>query len=181
MKVQDIMTTDVRVCGPSATLAAAALLMWDNDCGTVPVVNDTGTCVGMITDRDICMAVATQNRPASELTVGAVSAGKVVACRQDADVRTALEQMRREQLRRLPVLDGEGRLVGILSMADVLRHTKKGESKKGKHVAHKDVIRTLKALTKPAPPLDDDDTTSELADQTEADEPPDIDDPLTDL
>lgn len=181
MKVQDIMTTDVRVCGPQATLAAAALIMWDNDCGTVPVVNDAGTCVGMITDRDICMAVATQNRLASELTVGAVSAGKVVACRQDADVRTALEQMRREQLRRLPVLDGDGRLVGILSIADVLRHTKKGESKKGKHVAHKDVIRTLKALTKPAPPLDDDDNTSELAEQTVAAEQANIDDPLTDL
>jgi CBS domain-containing protein len=174
MKVQDIMTTDVRVCGPQATLADAALIMWDNDCGTVPVVNDAGTCVGMITDRDICMAVSTQNRLASELTVGAVSAGKVISCQPDVDVRAALEQMRREQLRRLPVLDGEGRLIGILSMADVLRHTKKGESKKGKHVAHKDVIRTLKALTKPAPPLDDDDT-SDLVEQ------PNGDDPLTDL
>jgi CBS domain-containing protein len=181
MKVQDIMTTDVRVCGPQATLAAAAQIMWDNDCGTVPVVNDAGTCVGMITDRDICMALATQNRLASELTVGAVSAGKVVACRADADVRTALEQMRHEQLRRLPVLDGEGRLVGILSLADVLRHTKKGESKKGKHVTHKDVLRTLKALTKPAPPLEDDDTTPELAERTDVSEQLISADPLTDL
>jgi CBS domain-containing protein len=157
MKVQEIMTTDVRTCGPEATLADAAVIMWDNDCGTVPVVNGAGVCVGMITDRDICMAVATKNRLASELTVGEVSAGKIISCQSDADVRAALDLMKREQLRRLPVTDGAGQLVGILSIADVIRHAKKGESKKARHVSHKDLMRTLKALTKPAPPLEEDD------------------------
>ncbi|HEX8178205.1 MAG TPA: CBS domain-containing protein [Pyrinomonadaceae bacterium] len=170
MKVQEIMTTDVRTCGPEATLAAAATIMWDNDCGAVPLVTSTGTCVGMITDRDICMALATQNRLASELTVGVVSAGKVVSCRADADIGTALELMKREQLRRLPVINGDGQLVGILSISDIIRHAKKGESKKGKHVPHKDVMRTLKALTKPAPPLDEDDT-AKPGDTAATDEP----------
>jgi CBS domain-containing protein len=170
MKVQEIMTTDVRACGPDATLADAAVIMWDNDCGAVPVVNSAGTCVGMITDRDICMAVATQNRLASELTVGAVSAGKVVSCRPEMDVRAALELMRREQLRRLPIINGDGQLVGILSIADIIRHAKKGESKKAKHVPHKDVMRTLKALTKPAPPLEEDEPSA--ADDNADGEPP---------
>ena len=156
MKVQEIMTTDVRTCGPEARLSEAATLMWEHDCGAVPVVNGAGLCVGMITDRDISMAVATRNRLATEITVGEVSSGQVLTCRPEADVRAALEQMRREQLRRLPVTDGDGRLVGILSIADIIRHAKKGESKKARHIPHKDVIRTLKALTRPAPPLDDD-------------------------
>jgi CBS domain-containing protein len=156
MKVHEIMTTDVRSCGPQSTLAAAAMIMWDNDCGVVPVVNTAQQVVGMITDRDICMAVATQNRLASEIKVGDVSSGRVQSCRSDLDVRDALDVMRREQLRRLPVTDAEGRLVGILSLADIARHAKKGESKRQKHVPHKDVMRTLKALSKPGLPRDED-------------------------
>ena len=167
MKVHEIMTTDVRACGPEAKLSDAALIMWENDCGIVPVTNDAGQCVGIITDRDICMAVATRNRLASDLTVGEVSAGKVLACPPDADVSAVLELMRREQLRRVPVADKAGRLVGIISIADVIRHAKRGpETKKARHVPHKEVMRTLKALMKPAPPLeeDDDDTADDVED-----------------
>jgi len=172
MKVQEIMTTDVRACGPEATLAEAAMIMWDNDCGTVPVVNGAGLCVGMITDRDICMAVVTKNRLASDLTVGEVSAGKVISCPPDADVRAALELMKREQLRRVPVTDGAGQLVGILSIADCIRHAKKGESKKARHVSHKDLMRTLKALTEPAPPLEEEDDQPAAGDDGTDGEPP---------
>src|SRR5947209_462201 len=173
MKVHEIMTTDVRTCGPQSTLADAALIMWDNDCGVVPVVNTAQQVVGMITDRDICMAVATQNRLASEITVGEVSSGHVQTCRPDVDVRDALDVLRREQLRRLPVTDEEGRLVGILSLADIVRHSKKGESKRQKHVPHKDVMRTFKALSKPGRPHDEDlediaDEAAEAAETAEA-------------
>jgi CBS domain-containing protein len=156
MKVREIMTTDVRSCGPEASLAEAAMIMWENDCGTVPVVNGAGQAVGIVTDRDICMAVATKNRLASDISVGEVSQGHVRTCRPEADVSAALDVMRKEQLRRLPVVDEGGRLVGILSLADVVRHAKKGESKKARHVPHKEVLRVLKALTRPAPPLEDD-------------------------
>ena len=155
MKVQEIMTTDVRTCGPQHTLADAAQIMWDNDCGIVPVVHTGGQLVGVITDRDICMAVATQNRLASEITVGELSASKVKSCGPNIDVRAALEEMARAQLRRLPVTDAEGNLVGILSLSDIVRHSKKGESKKQKHIPHKDVMRTLKALSKPGLPRDE--------------------------
>ncbi len=157
MKVREIMTTDVRTCGPEDNLASAAINMWENDCGVVPVVNETGQAVGMLTDRDICMAVAMKHLRAAEIAVGEVSANKVIACKQDDDVREALGLMRREQLRRLPVTNDDGRLVGILSLSDVVRHAKKSESKKGKHVSHKDVVQTLKALGKPGQPLPDED------------------------
>ena len=155
MKVHEIMTTDVRTCGPESTLADAAMIMWDQDCGIVPVVNTAQQVVGTITDRDICMAVATQNRLASAIHVGEISTGHVHSCRPGADVRDALDMMRREQLRRLPVTDETGRLVGILSLSDIVRHSKKGESKKQKHISHKDVMRTLKALSKPGLPRDE--------------------------
>jgi CBS domain-containing protein len=157
MKVQQIMTTDVRTCAPEDKLATAAMTMWENDCGVVPVVNGAAQVVGIITDRDICMAVTLQHRLAAEIAVGAVSANQITTCQQTDDVRDALALMRREQLRRLPVTDDTGRLVGILSLSDVVRHVKKGESKKGKHVSPKELLRTLKALTKPAKSLPDDD------------------------
>lgn len=175
MKVLEIMTTDVRTCGPEDKLAAAALTMWENDCGVVPVVNGTGQVAGIITDRDICMAVTMQHRLAAEIAVGEVCANKISTCKQTDDVRDALDLMRREQLRRLPVTDDDGRLVGILSLSDVVRHVKKGESKKGKHVAPKELLRTLKALSKPAQLLLPDDDEDESA----ATEPPDQIDVIT--
>ena len=88
-------------------------------------------------------------------------------------MRDALDVLRREQLRRLPVTDEEGRLVGILSLADIVRHSKKGESKRQKHVPHKDVMRTFKALSKPGRPHDEDlediaDEAAEAAETAEA-------------
>jgi CBS domain-containing protein len=65
MKVQDIMTQEVQCCGPDTNLAAAAKMMWDSDCGALPVVNIEGHLLGVITDRDICRAAATRNKPAS--------------------------------------------------------------------------------------------------------------------
>src|SRR5436190_8358445 len=121
MKVRDIMTTDVRACDPAASLAEAATIMWEHDCGAVPLVNGAGQVAGIITDRDICMALATKNRLASDITVGEVSTGHVHSCSPDADVSAALDLMRREQLRRLPVTDEGGVLVGIIALADVVR------------------------------------------------------------
>ena len=145
MKVQEIMTSGVRSCRPEDALAAAATIMWDYDCGCVPVVNGEGRVAGMITDRDICMAVATRQRTASEITVGEVISGAVHACAPDDDVKDALAVMRRQRLRRLPVLDDDGNLTGILSINDVVLHAEKGQGKN--HVSHKDVMATLKTLS----------------------------------
>lgn len=142
MKVREVMTKDVRACFPDTSLAAAAVLMWENDCGVLPVVVDGGNAVGVITDRDIAIAVGTRGRAPQDLRVDEVIRGPVVACLPDDDVHTALETMRKERLRRLPVLDSGGALQGILSINDVVLHAQKGN----KELDHDDVVRTIKAI-----------------------------------
>jgi CBS domain-containing protein len=145
MKVQDIMTANVESCGPESDLAAAAMIMWKRDCGSVPVVDGERKVVGMITDRDICMAVSTRNKLATDIKVGEVISGRVYACAPDDRVKDALETMQSAQLRRLPVVDDDGVLHGILSINDVVLHSKKGQSKK--HVSFREAMETLKILS----------------------------------
>ena len=145
MRVQDIMTADVEACSPDSDLGAAATIMWRKDCGSVPVVDAERRVIGMITDRDICMAVATRNKRASEIKVSEVISGRVYACAADDRIKDALETMQSAQLRRLPVVSDDGVLQGILSINDVVLHSASGRSKK--HVAHRDVMATLKILS----------------------------------
>jgi CBS domain-containing protein len=155
MRVQDIMTKDVNSCGPESDLAAAAMIMWKRDCGSVPVVDAERKVIGMITDRDICMAVSTRNKLASEIKVGEVISGRVFACAPDDRIRDAMETMQSAQLRRLPVVDNDGVLQGILSINDLVLHSDQGRSKK--HIAHRDVMATLKILSEHRAPDADDD------------------------
>jgi len=147
MKVQDIMTSDVQCCGPDTNLAAAAKMMWDSDCGALPVLNVQGQVRGMITDRDICMAAATKNKPASDITVWETVSGKVSTCNMSDDVRTALDIMKREKVRRLPVVNEDGVLQGIVAMNDFVLLA--GEAKGGKApgLSYEDVVRTMKAIS----------------------------------
>lgn len=121
IRVKDLMTADVHSCRPEEPLSAAARLMWERDCGAVPVVDERVRVVGMITDRDICMATYTQGRPPQDLAVGAVMATTPHACRPEDSLARAEELMSAHQVRRLPVIDDESRLVGILSLADLVR------------------------------------------------------------
>jgi CBS domain-containing protein len=163
-----VMTRDVEACGPEADLASAAAIMWRRDCGAAPVVDGDGRVVGMITDRDICMALATRGQPATEVKVGEVMSHPVQACTTVDDVKEALEVMRRDQLRRLPVVDSAGRLAGILSLSDVVLHSERGKSKK--HVSHRDAMLTLKAICRPhgAPPHEEEQDTQDDAQNSEA-------------
>jgi CBS domain-containing protein len=146
MKVQDIMTSNVKSCRPDDNLAAVAGLMWDNNCGTLPMVDEAGRVRGMITDRDIAIAVATRGRLASEITVGEVVSGRVVYCTLDEDIKSALEKMGQERVRRLPVINRDGLLQGILSLDDAAIHAQ--ESKRGHlpDLSYEDVVNTYKAI-----------------------------------
>jgi CBS domain-containing protein len=146
MKVREIMTTEVGACGLETNLAAAARIMWEKDCGAVPVLDHEGRAIGIITDRDICMALTTRNHLASELTAGDVINGSVKTCAPEDEVSAALKTMQDAQLRRLPVVDADGKLTGIISLNDVILNSKKGKSKKGTHVSHGEVMDALKAL-----------------------------------
>ncbi len=120
MKVRNLMTREVETCKSTDDLTTAAMIMWRNDCGVVPVTDDGRHVVGVITDRDICMAAATRHRPPEEIPAGDVVSHRVISARPDDDLRTALETMRSEHVRRLPVVDRERNLEGVLSINDVI-------------------------------------------------------------
>ncbi|MEP6924971.1 MAG: CBS domain-containing protein [Pyrinomonadaceae bacterium] len=130
MKVREVMTSDVGYCQPDTSLTGAAMIMWQRDCGVVPVVNEQKRVIGMITDRDICIAVATKNRLASDIQVSEIISGKVAFCQPNDDVEDALKTMKKRQLRRLPVTDKDNVLLGIISMGDLLNVGKGKEIKK---------------------------------------------------
>lgn len=113
------MTYDVQTCSPETNLAAAAMQMWRGDFGVMPIVAG-GKVVGMITDRDICIAAATKHRDPANIRVKEVISGQVYGCSPDTDIHEALKIMQQKQVRRLPIISAEdGRLAGILSMNDV--------------------------------------------------------------
>ena len=122
MKVREIMTTDVKTCRPETNLAEVVKLMWEQDCGVLPVVKSDGKVSGMITDRDICVAIATRGWTADRIAVRDVTAGKVSTCAPDDDAIAALQTMKSQRVRRLPVVDAAGRLKGILSLNDLVTH-----------------------------------------------------------
>jgi len=120
MKIKDIMTPAPTTCSPTTNLAVAAELMLNADCGILPVVDEQGKLVGVVTDRDMYIALATRDTRASQLTVGDVALRDVLTCEPDDDVHAALATMKQHHIRRLPV-EGFGRTVaGIVSMNDIL-------------------------------------------------------------
>jgi CBS domain-containing protein len=146
MKAEDIMTRDVQSCRPEANLAQAAALMWDYDCDAMPVVDDSNRVMGMITDRDIAIAAATKGRRATDISVSEVMSGNVYACARDEDVKSALKTMRRERVRRLPVIGSDGRLAGILSVNDIVLRAEEGRAKQAPEISYDDIVSTFKAL-----------------------------------
>jgi CBS domain-containing protein len=122
MKVRDVMARDVKVCRRDTNLAAVAKAMRDADCGALPVVNDEGRVTGMITDRDICVAVATSDRTADRIVVREVSRNEAYTCRPEDDATVALQTMQAHKVRRLPVVDDNGHVRGMLSLNDVVTH-----------------------------------------------------------
>ena len=143
MTVKDLMTSDVKSCHPETDLATAAKIMWDCDCGIVPVVNAEQRVLGLITDRDVCIAAATRAMIPANIRVREVMSGDVHACSQDDDVRTALNTLKERRVRRLPVVDQQNRLVGIISMNDLVA---RAECRRGAELPGEEFLETLKAI-----------------------------------
>ena len=119
MNVSQLMKSDVEICGPDDNLATAACRMWDADLGCLPVVDQDGQVIGMITDRDICMAALTRGQPLRDIPVAVAMSNEVLSCSPDATLIEAEEVMRSGQVRRLPVIDSDACLVGIVSLNDL--------------------------------------------------------------
>lgn len=149
MNVQTIMTKTVQCCGPDSTLESIAETMWNSDCGSVPVVDDAGIPVGMITDRDLAMSAALNHKPLWELTARDVlGARPVYTCRLNDDVTSALKTMSSQHIRRIPVVDDSGHLKGILSIGDIVERAERG-SRGGvrPQLSFDDAMTTLKSVS----------------------------------
>ena len=144
MKVQDVMTYGAQSCQPNTNLAKAAMQMWRGDFGFLPVISSGGKIVGVITDRDICMAAATKHRDISKVPVSDVMSGRVCTCSPHTDIHAALEIMRQQKVRRLPVVNADdGQLTGILSLNDL---TLKARQHREPELSADDVEETLSEI-----------------------------------
>lgn len=139
MFVDDCMSRTPQGVRVTDRLAAAAQVLWDHDCGFVPVLDADDRLVGVLTDRDLCMAAFTQGRPLHDLPVAAAMARQVRSVRADDTLATAMVAMQEFAVRRLPVVDADGRLVGVLSSNDLVRYAFANP----RAVAAEHVLRTL--------------------------------------
>ena len=121
MKISDIMTKDPATVSPETAVRDAARIMQREDTGIVPVV-DKGTrkLVGVITDRDIAIRVVAEGRDGSTSVSDAMSKGQLVTVQADSNVDEAMDRMADEQVRRIPIVDDRGTLLGIVSQADIV-------------------------------------------------------------
>lgn len=152
MKVQDCMTSPAHSCTADANLVAAARIMWDHRIGALPVLDSEGRPIGMITDRDICMAAARKGRFAGEISVRETMSPNPFTVRPDEDLVKALDTMAARQVRRLPVVNGENRLVGIVSINDAAAAAETGERDfRGRPEVFAHIVATLRRIAQPSP------------------------------
>jgi len=154
MKVKELMTANPQACTSIDSLAKAATIMWEVDCGIVPVITEGGKVVGLVTDRDICMAANFANRNLANIAVEDVISNEVFACRPDDDVRTALKTMQENQVYRLPVIGGDGTLEGLLSINDVVLKAEELAEKKVPELSYSDVVKTYRSLCEHRSPME---------------------------
>ena len=153
MHVKKAMTTDVAACSPETNLASVVQVMWDRDCGLVPVIDEAGRVLGVVTDRDICMATAMKDCNPSGISVEEVMTGTVYAAAPQEDIEQALKTMREHRIRRLPVLDLAGELEGILSLNDIVLKAKGPNGKKTPQIDYADFVKTYQAICEHALPM----------------------------
>lgn len=144
MRVKEAMVGTPAWCNPETNLGAAVEMLWNRNCGVLPVVGNDGKVKGVVTDRDICIALGTRNRLPAEISVGEVMTQTLFSCSQDDSIRSALETMRKQRVRRLPVVDKDGVLQGILSMDDVVYHV--SDTNRVAELSYSDVVNTCKAI-----------------------------------
>ena len=149
MNVAQLMSRNVEFCRPEDSLSDAAAKMWNRDIGALPVVGADGRVCGFVTDRDICMAAHMQGRLLQDIAVSVAMSKALYTCRPDDALIEAEETMRSNQVRRLPVLDEEGNLVGIISLNDLAREADRETGRKGRQVTGQEVNATLAAVSAP--------------------------------
>jgi CBS domain-containing protein len=148
MQVKDLMTPLPSVCTLQDTTNEAARIMWERDCGAVPVVDGQGRVVGMITDRDICIAAYFQGEPLSQIRVADVMSRELSTVRPEDDVTRAEHVMREHQVRRLPVVADGQLLVGILSVGDLAQRVPRASDTR-QPSATQELLQVFSAVSEP--------------------------------
>lgn len=149
MKVEQLMQRTVQTCHANDSLDHAAQLMWDHDCGCIPVVDDRNRPLGMLTDRDVCMAAYTTGGPLWALRVSSAMSRHPHTCRVGDTISDAEALMRSSRVRRLPVVNADDHVVGILSLNDIAREASRGRGNGHRDVWPEDVGGTLGAICTP--------------------------------
>jgi CBS domain-containing protein len=120
-KCAEVMTKNPVCCLPNDTVTKVAQLMQRDNIGSIPVIEDEKThkLAGIVTDRDLALKVIAKGQDAKSTKVEAVMTRQVVTCRAEDDLQKALDAMAKHQLRRIPIVDNDNRIVGIIAQADV--------------------------------------------------------------
>jgi CBS domain-containing protein len=148
MRVKDLMTHSPCTCSVHDTANVPAQHMWEHDCGIVPVVSDDGRLVGVVTDRDICMAAYLQGSRLSEIPVEAFMTRELTACRPEDTLQDAEHMMQMRQVHRLPVVDERGAPVGVLSLADLAKKMPIGNGR-GQNNPVEQFVETVATISRP--------------------------------
>ena len=123
MTVKDLMTSPVKTCRTTALLGDAARIMLEGHFGCVPVIDSRGRLAGMLTDRDVCLAVAARHQSPWEIPVRDVMSPEIVSCLVTDHVDAALVAMKEHRVRRVPVVNDDGHVKGLISIDDAIRNT----------------------------------------------------------
>lgn len=140
--VGEVMTRNVRSCRPEDTLAAAAVAMSEADCRFLPVVDEAGHPIGVVTDGDICLLGSTSHRRLSEMSVRDAMSGSPVTCRPGDSVLDALRVMRERRIRHMPVVGAQGLLEGVVSLTDIVLEAEE----EGSAVLRREVSAALREI-----------------------------------
>jgi len=146
MKVKEVMMGTPYYCRPETNLGSAAEMMWNANCGFLPVEASDGKVIGVVTDRDICIALGTRSRLAGDVVVSEVMTGKLCSCLPEDDIHVALQTMQEGKVRRLPVMAKDRILVGVISMDDILLRTEPMSLGKEPELSTDEVVRTYRAI-----------------------------------
>lgn len=146
MKIEDVMTRRVVAARADTELAHVARLMWDNDCGSVPVVDAEDKVVGIVTDRDVCMGAHFSGKALREQRASGCMAGEVLTCRPGDELLAVLAAMAKRKVRRMPVTDPSGRLVGLVSTGDLFAALGRAKPKEKKALGEA-LVAFLSAVT----------------------------------
>ncbi len=145
MRVQDVMRKSPKACSPGTNLAAATELLWSCGGGALPVIDGTGRILGIITDRDICVALGTRNLRPSELKAEQVMSRQVATCQSGDDIHTALGIMRTRRVRRIPAVGDAGKLEGVLCLSDLILQARHDDGCRPE-LSYDDVMGVLKSI-----------------------------------